>query len=389
MSLPGLRLSNENDTSWIIRYKLYHIPFWFLYHYLSWSLIVGSLTEPAIKLLEGPLPIKFFFYIFFQAVGVYFNLYFLIPRLLEKGRYTQYLCLLVLTILATAMSIVPGYYATAWMSDKSFFELFGRQPSEYMWFFKINALPSTIGSMTLAMSVKLAKSWIKSKQREEDLKREKVETELQFLKSQFNPHFLFNTINSIFVLINKNSEKASDSLAMFSGLLRYQLYECNEQYIRVKQELEYVANFIELAGLRLERSTVLKSTIYQPDDPSLAIAPFILMPFIENAFKHVSQSVQTENRIEVLVKFNGDQIFFRVVNSKSEQQSMPAEPEQYRGIGLQNVKRRLNLLYPGSHQLKILETDSQFEVNLSLTLISIFQPVPAKIHNVNTHEVWN
>ncbi len=389
MTLAVLRLPNEHNTSWIFRYKLHHIPFWFLYHYLSWALIVGSLTEPAMKITQGPVPIKFFFYIVFQAVGVYFNLYLLIPRFLEKGRYVVYLSMLVLTILATAVCIVPGYYATAWISEKPFLELFGRQPEDFMHFFKINALPSTIASMTLAMSVKLAKNWIKSKQREEDLKREKMETELQFLKSQFNPHFLFNTINSIFVLINKNSEKASDSLAMFSGLLRYQLYECNEQYISVKQELDYVANFIELARLRLERNTVVESNIDQPLEPSLGIAPFILMPFIENAFKHVSQAKDTDNWIEVSVNFKGEEIRFHVINTKTNQQPIPKEPAQHKGIGLKNVQRRLKLLYPERHQLEIRESENEFEVNLSLTLASISQPPPST--KVDTHNipVWN
>src|SRR5688500_2709964 len=124
----------KSNFHWFFRYKLYHLPFWFVYHYLSWSLIVGSFWEPAINIFNGPYPIKFCFYVVFQAVGVYFNLYFLIPRFLEKGKYVQYITLLVITIICIAACIVPGYYVTAFVSERTFQELFQREPGEYIFF---------------------------------------------------------------------------------------------------------------------------------------------------------------------------------------------------------------------------------------------------------------
>ena len=134
-----------------------------------------------------------------QAAGVYFNLYFLMPRYLERGRYLQYIFFLLLTIVVTAALIVSGYYIGAWLSSKTFQEMYHMDPANYFSLFESGALPSTAASMTLAMSIKLAKNWIQAKRREQLLEREKLETELKFLKAQFNPHFLFNTINSIFV----------------------------------------------------------------------------------------------------------------------------------------------------------------------------------------------
>ncbi len=119
-----------------------------------------------------------------------------------------------------------------------------------MYYFQINALPSSVAATTLGMSIKLTKNWIQSRRREQELEKEKLETELKFLRSQFNPHFLFNTINSIFVLIHKNPVMASESLAKFSDILRYQLYECNEHCIPLGQELNYLENFIELQRLQ-------------------------------------------------------------------------------------------------------------------------------------------
>lgn len=371
---PGSRNAFKNryriDRSkyeWFFRYKLYHLPFWFIYHYLSWSLITGSLREPAISIFNSPYPVKFYFYVVFQAIGVYFNLYFLIPRFLEKGRYVQYLVLLTLTIICTAACIVPGYYATARLSDKTFQELFHRNPADYMYFFKNNALPSTIASMTLAMSVKLTKNWIGTRQRESLLEKEKLETELKFLRAQFNPHFLFNTINSIFVLINKNPQMASESLAKFSELLRYQLYECNEQQIPLVQELAYLQNFIELEKLRQDGNVTMSIEIHQMSG-NLAIAPFIVMPFVENALKHVSQFKDRENWIRMNLRFDRNQLILTISNSAAPRELVSGKLTSYNGIGLKNVQRRLHLLYPGKHDLTIKKEEDQFHVTLHLDL---------------------
>ena len=207
---------------WLFRYKLYHLPFWMLYHYLWWVVAIGSPTEAASSILFSVYSFKFIFYVVFQAIGVYFNLYFLIPRFLEKGRYATYMSLLLLTILGTAAFIVTGYYAGAFFSEQTFQELYNAPPSAYFQFFKGNALPSTVASMTLGMSIKLTKNWLEARRqqqllekKQQLLEKENLETELKFLKSQFNPHFLFNTINSIFVLIHKNPDSAAESLAKF------------------------------------------------------------------------------------------------------------------------------------------------------------------------------
>src|ERR1044071_4529426 len=215
---PGAIPETPSKYNWLFKYKLYHIPFWFIYHYLWWTITIGSAWDAAHNIFYSAYSIKYCFYVIFQAIGVYFNLYFLIPRFLEKGRYAEYISLLLITILCTASLIASGYYASAWLSGHSFQELYGVDPSRYSHFFQINTLPSTVASTTLGMSVKLTKNWLQSKRREQALEKEKLETELKFLKSQFNPHFIFNTINSIFVLIHKNPDMASDSLAKFSGM---------------------------------------------------------------------------------------------------------------------------------------------------------------------------
>jgi len=355
------------NTHWFYKYKLHHLPFWFAYHFMWWTLRIGSPIEVLASLALPHAAFKFFFYMVFQAAAVYFNLYFLMPRFLEKGRYFYYVVLLLTTIVVAASCIVSGYYIGAWVLDKSMQELYHMDPVNYFSLFESGALPSTAASMTLAMSIKLTRNWITTRQREQALAKEKLETELKFLRAQFNPHFLFNTINSIFVLIHKNPKMASDALAKFSDLLRYQLYECNEQHISIEQELSYMENFMELKKLRLDKNVTVTFHKGTPSLPELMVAPFIIMPFVENAFKHVSQHKQDVNWIKIGFHFDQHQFQVNISNSVD---NIPAANEAmvYRGIGLQNVQRRLELLYPAQHELTIQRDKNAYHVQLKLSL---------------------
>jgi two-component system LytT family sensor kinase len=364
------------QSHWFIRYKLYHIPFWFVYHYLWWTITIGDAVAPLHNIFNSAYSIKYCFYAVFQAAVVYFNLYFLMPRFLEQGRYVLYIASLLPVVVFGALCINFGYYAGAWLSDRTFQELYGVDPTNYLYFFQINTLPSTTAATTLGMSLKLTKNWVESRRREKDLEREKLElerekleTELKFLKSQFNPHFLFNTINSIFVLINKNPRLASDSLAKFSDILRYQLYECNEHEILLSHELGFLENFIELQKLRQDHSKlslVFKNELGATGD--LCIAPFILMPFIENAFKHVSKHSIGPNWIRMRLALEHDQLTLDLSNSVSHIATSHTEFIRHSGIGLKNVRRRLELLYPGNHTLEIDKDEDIFHVKLKLGL---------------------
>jgi LytS/YehU family sensor histidine kinase len=217
------------------------------------------------------------------------------------------------------------------------------------------------------MSIKLAKNWLQTQRRQQLLEKEKLETELNFLKHQFNPHFLFNTINSIFFLIHKNPDKASDSLAKFSDLLRYQLYECNDKLIQLNQEITYMENTIELEKLRQNDNVEVSLLVDKRDDSRLEIAPFILMTFVENAFKHVSKHTDQPNWIRIKLEREAARLDFSVSNSRTD--SVLTELVKYGGIGLKNVQRRLDLIYPGQYNLDIQCNNSSFEVKLQLHLL--------------------
>jgi len=359
---------------WFIRYKLYHIPFWLVYHYCWWATTVGSPAKAATSIFSSPYIIKYLFYVVFQALAVYFNLYFLIPRYLEKSRFPEYITYLILTILVAAACIVPGYFLSSVLSGKPLKELYGVDSFNLYYLYTGGPLSGTVASMTLAMSIKLAKSWLQTRQRHQQLEKEKLETELNFLKYQFNPHFLFNTINSIFFLIHKNPDMASASLAKFSELLRHQLYECNDRQILLSKEVAYLENSIELEKLRQNDNVEVSLQVDQLPFEELGIAPFILMTFVENAFKHVSKETDKLNWIRIRLRLDGRQLDFSVSNSIAP--SVSTEVVHYGGIGLKNVHRRLDLIYPGQYHLDIQNNNVCFEVRLRLRLSELAMQLP-------------
>ena len=354
---------------WFYKYKLYHIPFWFMYHITWWTVAIGN-PLAVFNNLYSPYFTKFLFYVIFQAIAVYFNLYYLVPKFLEKNRFAGYISLLFITVVCTAGLITTGYYASAYLSGKTMLQLYAK--TDFSYFFLINCLPSTVASTTLGMSIKMGKNWLQTKRRQQVLEKEKLETELKFLKNQFNPHYLFNTINSIFFLIHKNPDRASASLAKFSELLRYQLYECNDHQISLSKEISYLGNFIELEKLRQNNNMEIAVELSHIHGGDVSIAPFILMTFVENAFKHVSKHTDRANWINIQLGMQGRALSLVVANSASPNEPTASLP-YYGGIGLENVQRRLDLVYPGKYQLAINRSADTFEIRLSLDLSDMLQ----------------
>lgn len=342
---------------------MHHLLFWTLYHFTWWTAYEGGVISVFNSLKDPIYLIKFLSLIIFQAIGVYFCLYFLIPKYLEKGKLLSYILLVLLTVLAMSLAISGSYL----LGLNFFTDQTDISQTAYFMFTK-HALPSSLSSMTLGMSIKLAKNYLEAQRRQQALEKEKLETELKFLKSQFNPHFLFNTINSIFVLINKNTTQAKDALAKFSELLRYQLYECNEAEIPLDRELAYLNSFIELEKLRQNPNLEIKTDLLKQSTGNLAIAPFLLMPFVENAFKHVSKLNQKSNWIDLSLKLEGNRFIFYIANSLAEDHEKSKEAFKSNGLGLKNVKRRLELLYEKKYDLTLTVADGTYQTVLTLEL---------------------
>jgi len=355
----------QRQLGWLFKYKLHHIPLWVLYHYLWWTIAVANPLKAAASIISSPLAVEFIFYVIFQAAAVYVNLYYLVPKYLEKSRFLMYSALLSSVIITAALSIVGGYYTTAWISHQSVSKMFGSGTC-FFYFFGI-ALPSTVASVTLALSIKMAIERIRSLHRHQLQEKERLQTELQFLKHQFNPHFLFNSINAIFFLINTDPKKASASLSKFSYLLRHQLYDCNDDFIPLSKEISYLQNFVDLEKLR-QKNLEVDFRVASAYTGHLHIAPFILLTFVENAFKHVSRHKDKPNRIRIDLSLKGKQLYFTVFNTAGMEYENTDSIYQG-GIGLQNVLRRLNLVYGAhSYALDIDQKDDSFNINLSLKL---------------------
>jgi two-component system, LytTR family, sensor kinase len=186
-------------------------------------------------------------------------------------------------------------------------------------------------------------------------------SELLLLRSQLNPHFLFNTLNNIYSLVNKKDDSAPDAITRLSDILRYVLYEANSDRVNLAKEIEYLKSYIELQKLRTAEKDFVEFTV-KGDVSSAEIAPMLLIPFIENAFKHgTKKNMSPGIKIEIVVD---DFISFRISNHINPNQSV--NKDKIGGVGLNNVVRRLDLLYPGRHLIEIYQHEDLFRVELSL-----------------------
>lgn len=214
--------------------------------------------------------------------------------------------------------------------------------------------------LCFTMALMLSKNWYKQHLLLQKIQVENLETELRYLKAQMNPHFLFNSINTIYFQIDKNNTAARTSLHKFSELLRYQLYECNEEFIAIEKEIEYLKSYIDLQRLRKQKNyNICFET--DADVCNFSIAPLLLISFVENAFKHSSCYTDKANDIHVGLYRENNYLLFDVINSKNNNH-MPARES----IGLKNVKRRLELLYANKHELCIQNESLSYSVHLKL-----------------------
>ncbi|SFW51986.1 sensor histidine kinase [Chitinophaga sancti] len=209
--------------------------------------------------------------------------------------------------------------------------------------------------------IKIAQEWFKSEQQREALKLENLNAELKFLKSQINPHFLFNCLNTIYSLAHKHSVQTEHAIIKLSTIMRYMIYESNEDKVQLQQELQYLEDYIDIQRLRLPEDIVVEYAV-QGSPAGLRIEPMLLVPFVENAFKH-GISYAEPSFIAIAVAIERNQVRLVVENAVFKQRVA-----EKGGIGLQNVKKRLDLLYTEDHELEITEAENQFIVDLKIEL---------------------
>ena len=214
----------------------------------------------------------------------------------------------------------------------------------------------------LAGAIKLIRTRRRQRDREQQLIREKLESELHFLRAQVNPHFFFNTLNNIYGLARKQSDQTADAVMRLSKLMRFILYECSGDQIPIAKEIKIIEDYIELEKLRYnERLEVnFEKNI---DDQNQQIAPLLLLPFVENSFKHGASESRFQSKIDTCLEIKNQDLTFSIKNSKE-----PDHQKNTEGLGLQNVMRQLELVYPGNFLLEIDDQEKSFSVLLKINL---------------------
>lgn len=289
---------------------------------------------------------------------VYFNLFYLVPKFLLPKKYFIYATILIpLIILFTFISAYNHYY--------SFYYLFGTSLENATFFIKIEGKGVIFTELTLLIGVTTAlhlfNEWSNKERYVRELEKKNLEVELMLLKTQLQPHFLFNALNSIYVMMEKDITQSREMLLQLSDLLSHQLYDSRKEQIDLEKELEYLRNFIQIESIRHSDLANIKVNIQAPQ--GYTIAPMLLMPIVENAFKHGKSSQGYD--ICVHLDVQNDQLAFRVENSINH---LNGNKKNSGGIGLSNLQRRLELLYPKEHQLDIQRNAKTFLVDLKIKL---------------------
>jgi len=300
-----------------------------------------------------------FFYTYVQ-----FNTHYLIPNFLQQRSVITYLLLFITSalILTPLRSLV--YYLRFWTVPELQTEVLQSQWFTFLSFLIIGVI-STV--------VKIIWNWLGDLRRMRELEKENLQSELKFLRSQINPHFLFNTLNSLYALTLKKSDSAPQMVIRLSEIMRYMLYDCNEAEVSLEKEIQYMGNYVELERLRYGSDVEINYTL-EGLATDQKIAPLLFTPFFENAFKHGLGNRIHGGWIDIAFKVKEELVTLTIGNSipQKEYENRKFRPSEVKssssGIGLENVKRRLKLLYPDNHSLQIKEGTDYFRIILDIKL---------------------
>lgn len=335
-----------------------HVLFWIVY--IPINAVVSCILRGAhIEEEFGMALLGEAFSLPVKLVFTYFVFYYIIPLYLERSKIWQLIGLLfVAFIIATLLYRLE----IAWI----FFPIFAPGVNIEIFYFKglLLTLFDLFITLAAAGTIKMIRMHYKSLEFEQQLIREKLQSELNFLRAQTNPHFLFNTLNNLYVLARKKSEKTPDAIMMLSKIMRFVIYECRAPRIALGEEATVIQDFIELEKLR--HNTRL-SVDYQEDidDPNTPIAPLLLLPFVENSFKHGAGGTTGKVQINIRLSLMKKALVFSVENTVDKDQKSSATSG---GIGLRNLKRQLDLLYPGQYEFSANRENGVFKAGLKLDL---------------------
>lgn len=331
------------------------------YSYLFWAIYVGLISY--FLSLSGDINTIFLRVILFvlpQACMFYINLLYLSPKYLEQGKKSSYFASLFFSVMLFVVLFgLMDYYAIKHLPLK--YERIHEHPVIFIFVGRLMSLvpPILIGAL-------IRKSILLQRKTEEslELQNKMLAAETKALKAQINPHFLFNTLNNIYSLSQFNSAKTGDAILQLSDILRYVTYEGNQKLVNLNSELEHINSFIEL---QLLRDADHSNISYETDVPknNLKIAPLILIPFIENCFKHGNHHDKQNGWIQISIKTDGTLLTLEAANSTTNEIH---QKDKVGGVGMENVRKRLALLYGDDHSLVLTMDKFQYKAKLTINL---------------------
>ena len=341
----------QHIKRFLTRRMIYHSAFWLvLLCVLTLSEMQNGDANFLHYLLNEVINISFY------ALIYYFNSEYLIPKYLITNKLWTYLGLLI----AAAVILTP-------IKVFILFKRFQNYPNDQIFLISHQYYYYLISLITAGVStiVKITSDWVNQTQNQRELETRTMQTELNFLKSQINPHFLFNTLNSLYALTLHKSDDAPDVVIKLSEMMRYMLYECNEQQVYLTKEINYIKNYLDLERLRHKKLDIQWDVVGEAG--ALKIAPLIFIALVENAFKHGAANHISEGFVHIHLHIEHNELTLYVENSKPETQPT-LEHKRSRGIGLVNVKRRLEIMYPTKYALDIYDKPHTYGVNLWMEL---------------------
>jgi sensor histidine kinase YesM len=312
-----------------------------------------------------------------QIIFCYIVVYFLVPRFLQKKKYSQFTVLLLLFLyfmywLTYFEFTYVWYNSYVWISKAL---PFAYEPNvvkplsmflnKYYSFYSNLHFTGSLVSSGIILSVKYYKSWYIKQRENEMLINENAQAELQLLKAQVHPHFLFNTLNNIYALTLDDSPKAAATVKKLSGMVLYMINEGAESFVSIGKEIKMLLDYIGLEKIRYGERLEMIIEIRHDQDDNRLVAPLLMIPFVENCFKHGASKIIDTARIELFIETGNEWLEFKVSNS---QPAIREKEDERKKIGLMNVKKRLQLLYPDKHQLDIQSTKDLFTINMKIKL---------------------
>lgn len=331
---------------------LYHSLFW-VGIYLLWVAVFRSYSFALTKTIT----IEFCYLVFITADYYAIN-NFIIPQFLQKRKYGLF-------VFATILTITLSASLRALVALQMNLVIFHATPSVDFNTLYFNSVINISFWVLLITTGKMLMDRIQTQQFLALLEKERVKNELDYLKAQINPHALFNSLNTIYGHIDKSNQVARNILLQFSELLRYQLYDCAEEKISLEREMGYIKNYVAFHRLRKDENL---EVTFQTDhiETGLTIAPLLLVVLIENAFKFVSSFADKENKIIIHIYTKGSILYSSFVNTKEAQHA--GANKNANGIGIANLKRRLELLYPNKYKLTTQDENTKYETSLTIDL---------------------